>query len=71
MILVDMNGEEGGTQLRERDFRRMRARLIETGHGVAACGPDPDETGRPGDRRPHSALPNGAWTLPTNRNLHL
>jgi hypothetical protein len=71
MVLIGRDGGEGVTELRDRSFQRMKARLIETRPCSTASGPDPEEARRPEDRRPHSALPNGAWTLPTNRGLHL
>jgi len=65
MILTIMNCEECGADLREWDFLKKRARLIENRSYCTVCRPF---TGRAAAALP-SPLPNGARTLPRNRQL--
>jgi len=64
MILTVMNCEECGTELRDWDFFRKRARLIENRPYCTVCRPS-----LRADPRPWSQLPNGARSLPANRHL--
>lgn len=64
MILTIMNCEECGSDLREWDFLKKRARLIENRPYCTVCRPFGKALRAPGE-----PLPNGARTLPRNRHL--
>ena len=64
MILTVMHCEDCGTELRDWDFFRKRARLIENQAYCTVCRPT-----RRTVPRPWNELPNGARSLPTNRHL--
>ena len=64
MIQTIMNCDECGSDLREWDFLKKRARLIENRPYCTVCRPF-----TPAPRLVPEPLPNGARTLPRNRQL--
>jgi hypothetical protein len=69
MILTIMNCEECGADLREWDFLRRRARLLENRAYCTRCRPFVEVSSSPTWTLVEGPLPNGAWTLPRNRQL--
>lgn len=69
MILTIMNCEECGADLREWDFLKKRARLIENRSYCTVCRPFTRTASATAAPALPGPLPNGAWTLPRNRQL--
>ena len=64
-----MNCDDCGTGLREWDFHRKRARLVENRPYCSDCRPAIGAGGEPVFNRTPRVQPNGARTLPTNQDL--
>ena len=69
MILAIMTCEECGAPLREWDFIKRRARLLENRAYCTKCRPIVQASGSPTWTLAPGPLPNGARTLPRNREL--
>jgi hypothetical protein len=70
MILTIMYCEECGADLREWDFVKRRARFLENRPYCTTCRPIVEAPSSPTWALVQGPLPNGAWTLPRNRELH-